>query len=273
MRGFWAFIGVAGCSFSPSNSAPSDGRPLDATVLHDGKSDAPAPGQLCVGTLAYDKICWDLAAHPPQTGVKTFSGSIGPIDTASSQQCDRNAMVGPDNPCVIAADSIVIDTDLRLLGPGGVVFVATTGAIQVTAGHNVNAGALAQAGAGGLAECTGSVAPVGSGGGFGGSFTVRGGNGGDSDEEDEVGGESAPAHDVASINGGCPGGFGGGPGADPGFAGGAVILIGTSIQLDGKILAFGGGGKGSQAAGKGGGGGGAGGLIVLDAPTITSTGG
>ncbi len=113
-------------------------------------------------------------------------------------------------------------------------------------------------------------------GGSGGSFNGVGGLGGGANA---TGGNiSAPGASTASSNAlvtGCPGGNGGGAttGAatgNGGSGGGAVQLFSRrTLQVDGRIYAFGAGGKAGSNANKiGGGGGGSGGFIALDAPVI-----
>lgn len=119
----------------------------------------------------------------------------------------------------------------------------------------------------------------GTGGGAGGSFRGRGGNGSYGDEDPGVAGGvgATPVPSPTEVRGGCDGGRGG-PDTSSGTNGRAVGgLGGGAIQLSarlgitvsGVIHAGGGGGRGAPAnTASGGGGGGSGGFVGLDAPSI-----
>jgi Putative metal-binding motif len=113
-------------------------------------------------------------------------------------------------------------------------------------------------------------------GGSGGSFNGTGGVGGSAKASGDTSDSPLPSQGSSNaLVTGCPGGNGGGAvsggvfGAG-GSGGGAVQLFSRrTLQVDGKIYAFGAGGNaGSRANTIGGGGGGSGGFIALDAPVI-----
>ncbi|MFT3698558.1 MAG: hypothetical protein QM831_35765 [Kofleriaceae bacterium] len=252
---------------------------IDGQMLPDAP-DAK-PGTKCFGSIALDNVCWDDTMVP--SGDKAFNGTLGALDTASSSSCNRMAMTNPDMPCVVAAGSIEINTNLRVIGMNGIVFVATTGDITIASGATIDASGVdvnPTQGAGARTTCSGTTAPEGKAGGFGGSFVDPGGNGGKSaDNNNHNGGVAATVLMTDSIHGGCPGGKGGEQGGcnAPGVAGrsgGAIVLIAKvgKIQLDGAVLAYGEHGTGATDQECGGGGGAAGGLVVLDSMTITGSG-
>jgi hypothetical protein len=210
----------------------------------------------------------------------------GAINTDTSALCSTavewTSNLQPD-ACIIAGASISITSNTSATGSRplvlfslGTITLATTIVLDV-ASHR-----LGSTGAGTQPTVCAAFpqAPVssttGAGGGAGGSFMNKGGGGGSGGNGSAPG--LAPDPDTAAptvLRGGCRGQTGGeaatGSGGAFGAGGGAVYLLArTSIGLAGAINASGAGGIGGLTAG-GGGGGGAGGMIVLAAPSITSS--
>jgi hypothetical protein len=235
--------------------------------------DTPPPdAQVCFGTTTLVKIC--LEAAPTQPLVISTKTQI---DTGDTTMCARTTS-GADNYCVLAGTDINITARLRGVGPKPLVLIASGTITSSAAGeidvgsHRVRDQGEPEAGAGRSAQgCDPSTPPAVGGGGAGGSFLGKGGNGGHvaGGIVDAV--AAAVVNTVTELRGGCPGQDGQGtfPGVG-GFGGGAVFLIaGTSITFAGTINAAGESGDGGHANVSGGGGGGAGGMIGVDAPMIS----
>jgi hypothetical protein len=276
VRGTWALPWlVSACGFSPAQadggSIVHDG--LDAKVFLDARPDAPS-NENCFGSLDYDKVCY-LKSGPQPTGTV----NINALDMRNTEAgiCDANAIVAASNPCVIAADKIIIagTGDLRVTGMRALILLATgTGGININSGGTIDVGSTtADLGAGGVASCAGSTAASAHGGGYGGSFVALGGNGGNDANGNGRGIHATALAPPDALQGGCPGGVGApDTNAVPGNGGGGIALIGATIVVDGIVVADGGGGKGATVDAAGGGGGGAGGMIVLDSTAISGVG-
>jgi hypothetical protein len=213
---------------------------------------------------------YDLCGH---------EAAIGPIhfgrDTMIDTSVDCNVVLfDPDagSLCVIYGTDILVDATVTARGTRPFVLAASggitvTGTVDVSSsGGQIGAGANDRA-------CAAPARMQSSGGGAGGSFHGKGGDGGD--------GAVAPAGAVkaaeavatpTALRGGCAGADQYG---DAGRGGGALALVaGGTIRLDatGRLLAGGAGagarfGGGSSAGG--GAGGGSGGMIALAAPILT----
>jgi hypothetical protein len=283
VRGPWTAVVLAcgACGFSPhaagdaALAADSDGA---TNITADAFPDAP-PGEVCFGTLAYDRICY-LVANVP-SGTKRFQVVLN-VNTDDEPTCtgDVNlAAAVPGNPCIIAAGDIALDAgaELDVFGSRPLILLATgPQGIEVAAGGVINAGAdTISAGPGSPVQCAGTTAAAQKSGGFGGSFLVLGGKGGLGDGNN-VQSRGLPAPVLAAptmLRGGCPGGIGANNDVHtvaPG--GGAVALIAMTITIDGLVAAGGAGGLTPNQDQAGGNGGGAGGMIVLDAPAINGMG-
>jgi len=255
--------------------------------------DVPPAPPLCVGTRV--PVCFDQA---PDMAVMFVEDTD--LDTDRSQRCaqasDRSAEY-----CVVAATQITIAPGVTLRGHGArpLVLVATElidiqGSIDVHSEQS--APSIPGAGAGTAASCpSDGAAPVAAGGGYGGSFQGRGGQGKPANPPELPATAPSPLDQMPELRGGCPGGDGGtvggavGGGAG-GAGGGAVALVGGTIRIhvvpsvgacrvaghlaDGCIDASGAGGTGGAklAGGAGGGGGGTGGMIVIDAEPFDISG-
>lgn len=240
-------------------------------------TDAPTDGNnLCFGSFV--NVCLDKLPTEP---LELTNGDLF-IDTGSDSRCNS----GTTNYCVIAAIrlSIAANLKLRAYGARPLILISTSneplqlsGEIDVGSHPVLQNGPTASgAGAKTAAACL-SLTPApspatGTSGGFGGSF---GGSGGDGEATDGAEGRASAAIDFPSnLRGGCPGGDGanGTSGGQGGSGGGAILIVASSIQLNGKINASGAGGQGGTPTKSGGGGGGSGGMIVIEANPIAGNG-
>jgi hypothetical protein len=254
---------AAACGYPPLNHLTDDAR-LDAT----SSLDAPPDALVCYGTFL--RVCF---AAPPAASMMLTTMDI---DTDASPLCDQQN----DQKiryCVVAGIDFTIRGAQTITAHGNkaLVLLSTTtfdmsGAIDVSSNRSGRRGPGADP-----AGCMNGTPPVVSGGGYGGSFQGKGGNGSDGNPADGKGGAAASPLIAfpAVLRGGCAGGNGiavGGTGeGTAGSGGGAVAIIATQVHLDGNINASGAGGRGGTSNAKsGGGGGGSGGMIVLDTPTI-----
>jgi len=242
----------------------------------DANVDGPPEAQTCFGSFV--TVCFTTLGDVPAKPVMLTADLT--IDTTASSMCDQhNDQMA--KYCVIAGSSFMLSAGktIRATGTKPLVLLSTstimvqgTSTIDVSSNHM--AGLLATgAGANPTTACINGTPPEMAGGGYGGSFGGKGGNG------ERLGTPSANAGVAAAaltppptlLRGGCPGGNGDATGGTGGSGGGAVALIAmTSIQLDGKINASGAAGHGGPATKSGGGGGGSGGMIILDAPFIAA---
>jgi len=284
VRGTWAFVLVSSaCGFSPHATEDGaivvgDSRKDADMVVADALPDSP-PGEICFGTLAYDRICY-LAANVP-SGTKTYQTVQG-IDTDDGPTCNGNTNLAstiPGNPCIVAAASIALslNADLGVFGSRPLILLATgPSGITIGAGTDIDAGANSTSGGPGSPDhCNGTTAATQKSGAFGGSFLALGGKGGLGDGN-PAGSKGLPAPVLAMpamLQGGCPGGIGGNSDAtSPADGGGAIALVAMTLTIDGIVAAGGAGGTTPEQDQAGGNGGGAGGMIVLDALAITGTG-
>jgi len=232
----------------------------------------PPDAQLCFGSLV--RVCFNAADDVPTAPVMLGTTNI-PTDNAPvcHQQNDQATKY-----CVIAGTSITTlpSTILRAYGNKPLVLLSLTtadisGNIDVSSRNGIANPIGAGANPTGSDVCTGAIAAAGVSGGFGGSFSGRGGDG-----ESKEGTQGQPAAVQASfpdkLRGGCPGGDGAASGGRGGDGGGAVAIIAMTIQLSGTINASGAGGHGGPAIKSGGGGGGSGGMIFLDTASVVATG-
>jgi hypothetical protein len=238
----------------------------------DGKPDASST---CFGSFV--KVCFTTLADVPKMPVMLPIDDTIEIDTDSSPMCDQHN--DRNEYCVVAGAGFTLAAgkSIRSYGTRPLVLLSTTtmtlevtSTVDVSSNRNIgpkNTGANANP-----SVCISGTLPELAGGGFGGSFGGKGGDGERLTGAAATTGVAAVAltSPPTQLRGGCPGGNGDAAG---GSGGGAVALIaGTSIQIDGKINASGAGGRGGPATQSGGGGGGSGGMIVIDAPSITATG-
>lgn len=283
MRGIWTIVLVSSaCGFSPHAAGDAAVGIADAAdaprATPDALPDTP-PGEVCFGTLAYDRICY-LAANVP-TGTKTYQVIIN-VNTDDSPTCSGNTNLAstlPGNPCIIAAAEIQLEVnaELDVYGSRPLILLATgPQGIHVGAGTIVDASSNdIGAGPAAPAQCTGATIAGQKSGAFGGSFLALGGNGGLGDGNTAAS-KGLPAPVLSApvmLEGGCPGGIGGSNNFNqvaPG--GGAVALVAMTLTIDGIVAAGGAGGVTPSQDQSGGNGGGAGGMIVLDAPAISGTG-
>lgn len=246
---------------------------LEAPAHEAGGTDAGTRDALpdnCIGRGLFTR-CYDTGEEPMGTWEAQEA-----IDSSNAGMCDAIVpqVDGPEL-CVIERASVVIDTQVYLVGPRPVVIVSSS-TIEITPQALLAAVGFSAGfdGAGARPSCGGTGQPssfsAGAGGG-GGGFGTAGGQGGVGKDTPShaIGG---PATTLVRIEGGCGGGAGGvggsGTPAAGGFGGGAVYFVARdSITMNGWIIASGTGGKGGMTL-DGGGGGGSGGLVGFDAPTI-----
>jgi hypothetical protein len=255
------------CAYPPLPELTGDG---------GGMPDVPPT---CFGSFV--RVCFDSLANVPTMPAMLPSDLTIEIDTDSSPLCDQNNDRKGDF-CVVAGAGITLAAtkSIRAYGTKPLVVLSTTtmtleATSTVDVSSNRGIGPVATGAGANSAMCTSGAAPEFAGGGYGGSFGGKGGNGEQLTGATVTSGVAAPAltSPPTILRGGCPGGNGDASGGAGGAGGGAVALIaGTSIQVDGTVNASGAGGKGGPATQSGGGGGGSGGMIVLDAPSITATG-
>lgn len=250
-------------------SGPLSGQCLGVDQGHDASIDSNLLPENCFGT-GLVTACFDAAPTGTQTiTMDTF------VNTGTSELCTQTMNAVP--ACVIAAESIVVNSGVFLAGTGErpLVLVATG---SITVEGSVDVGSYRQfnfVGAGSdMPGCNAGGAPTGTSGGAGGSFGGRGGNGAAVGSAGMAGDPLAPT----VLRGGCSGQQGADNGAPTGGArgrgGGAVYLIAeTSIAVNGAVRAGGSGaGGGATSASAGGGGGGSGGFIGFDTPSLAISG-
>jgi len=238
--------------------------PQDTVVVGlDGGGDPLTDAALCFGALV--RTCLPAPPREPLA----FTASID-INTSNSSYCEPNI----DQYCVVAATAISIAPQVVVSARGlrALVLVAA-GTIDVQGSIDVSSDVVRTLPGAGAdpATCVRGSLPVDAGGGAGGSFGGRGGNG-----QAIAGANATPAPELMAmpgLRGGCPGQAGSAPddpigGGTGGPGGGAVALVAQTIVLEGRINASGGGGRGGPRGPSGGGGGGSGGMIVLDTSSL-----
>jgi len=256
---------LAGCSFVPVAATPGDGSAMHDAPMIDSPIDAPPD--------AFDPNCFAGGAFyfcltTPPSG----NQSVGDIDTDQcNDQGAQLAMIGQTSVCVVAGSSLDVG-DSNVTGSRPLVLVATG---DITQSGYLDASSATGRGDGPGANdpsCTmntndGSNNAGGAGGGAGGSFGTPGATG--ATGNGTLGGTpgAAAMQPVATLRGGCKGGFGGAGTngqAQPGSGGGAVMLVARgTIHITGTIDVSAAGGSGGHQSKGGGGGGGSGGMIVL----------
>lgn len=232
---------------------------IDAAGGDDGVTiDAPRCFGPLVGGVS-DEFCFTA----PPTGDVVLPGAL---DTSTCPMGERQFNNGVMY-CVIAAARISATSDVVATGALPLLLLASE-SITIARGVTLDASSRSSEsspGAGGNAvQCAflGADASATMGGGAGGTFQGRGGNGGG------TGAGTRAANVLAeAFHGGCPGGKGGGTSSRAGRGGGAVFLSAPTIVVLGGILAAGEGGIVGED-GTGGGGGGSGGIISLVGATI-----
>jgi hypothetical protein len=259
---------IPACGFNSDGNNPGDG---------GGPPDAPPT---CFGSFV--TVCFTTLADVPKVPAMLPGDLTIEIDTDTGTStttpplmCDQhNDQMG--NYCVIAGAGFTLAANhsIRAYGTKPLVLLSTTtitleATSTVDVSSNRNPSPQDKGAAANPSTCVDGIAAQGTGGGYGGTFGGKGGNGEQVDAQ--AGGNAAVAVTPPTmLRGGCRGGSGAGIGGGTGGSGGgAVALIANKIDLNGKINASGAGGLGGPMNRSGGGGGGSGGMIVLDAPSIT----
>jgi hypothetical protein len=247
--------------------------PEDGAITHpklDGNGSSPdvqvgtcygLNGQGNTGLL---QICNPQVAS---TAPLTLTGGFA---TDSDARCTEKVVGDAGKTwsvCVVAAPAITVG-DLTVTGTRPLVLLGLQDLRVVTKLTTFAGAGWSGCPVGGFGIGTTS----GGTGAAGGSFVGPGGAGGGITN---TGGPPPTATQIPrAVRGGCSGAKGGGgAGGGGGLSGGAIYLIsGTTLEVEGKILATGMGGVGggpNSTGGFGGGGGGSGGLIGLDAKQIS----
>ncbi len=264
---------LLGCSFE--HGTVTSGSP-DGGINGSDDIDAPPSGTLCLGAAAY-QVC---VPHP------TMSVTVsGLIDTATAAECAPAQpsgwlAAGQPESCFIFGTSISISGTARFVGARPVVLFASNDiSISGTLDASSKRGE-AKSGPGAPAPSCRSFTQnpeensSGPGGGAGGTFMTKGGNGGDGNASNVEGRAPNPEPKPMRLRAGCNGqrgGVGDEPPGPPGAGGGAVYLVaGGTITISGIINASGAGGANgnNEATKSGGSGGGSGGMIKLHATSI-----
>jgi hypothetical protein len=257
------------CEVGPSDAA-SDTGDLQTDAATDGSS-----GTACYGPLGAWQVC--LSSVP--TGSVTLPSLL---DTDASPIClaaQPSGWTPTQAPaCFVVGESVTVGA-ASVTGTRPLVLLAQNEIVVNTlldvASHH--GGKPAPASPSNACQPFGRIPQgggIGDGGGAGGSFMTRGGNGGVGDNGQRQNGQASPPEATAPIqlHGGCAGQPGGTSAVNnAGAGGGAVYLVSRgSIVVSGVINASGGGGSGDTKR-TGGNGGGSGGMIVLYGTTITAT--
>jgi hypothetical protein len=257
---------------------------FQSSAAHDGGDDSGTPnGPRCFGSFV--TVCFTTLADVPTKSVMVLDDL--PIDTGSWSMCDQhNDQM--TKYCVVAGTSFTLSPSktIRAYGSKPLVLLSTStmtlpalSTVDVSSNRlNDSTDPKAKGAGANPAACATNAGtpPEMAGGGYGGSFGGKGGDGERLSGAQATSGIAAAALSAPPtlLRGGCSGGNGDNTGGAGGSGGGVVALIATtSILLDGTINASGAGGHGSPATKSGGGGGGSGGMIVLDSPSITGTAG
>jgi hypothetical protein len=254
-RAWWVVLATSGCGsvFGLGDPQPL---PLDA------------PGASCI------VAGFDLCAHQQPNGPIHFE-----VDTTINTTLDCNVVLF--NPtggsvCVIYASDLTVTSTVRATGARPLVLAATgditiDGTLDVSSSMAGGTGAAANDPTCAVKRVNGST----SGGGAGGSFRGKGGDGGAGTVSVGTAGLAGDSVALpAVLRGGCPG-YAALGGVSPG--GGAVrVVASTSLNVTatGRVLANGAGGQpaGQLFGGYGGVGGASGGMIQLAAPSIAIQG-
>src|SRR4051812_41474418 len=197
-----------GCAPDFPSGSPDDGGGRDNNMTPDA--------QLCFGSFV--NVCFDSMADVPQTA-RTLSGEI---DTDNSPLCDLTASVDGSKTtyCVVTGMGLMVAsaTTVRGVGNRPLVLLSTTsfdllGDIDVSSTKT----ALTQsngAGANPATACPDGTPASGNSGGYGGSFSGRGGDG-----EGKNGAQGQPPAAAGAFpptpRGGGPRGNGGTAGPPP----------------------------------------------------------
>lgn len=302
-------LGVCGGGGGGGGGLPDADLP-DAEVLHDAAPADAALFMPSNGVDP--STAFALTLPTLVDGTATFNVDTGRITGALQRQPGAGVtnnigyeqrMFGTTPLAVFSFHSLAVteDSKIQFAGTRSVVFVVArdvvvAGEIDLAGctagacpGPGGGAGTLYVATGGGCGGGTGGVTnnnnfgDTGGGGGAGGTNGAKGGN----DDESSglllggAGGVACIPETLEPLVGGS-GGAGGGPGVGPatrgGSGGGALqITAYRSITITGVIDAGGGGGGAGSPDPNGdnagaGAGGGAGGAILLEAPTVSSTG-
>jgi hypothetical protein len=224
----------------------------------------------CYGSFV--RVCFPTA---PASQKVLDTIDINTDATDASSQCDQKNDQ-KDRYCVIAGAGFMLPGGTKITAHGSKPLVLLSTAMFDLSGNvdvsSSRSGSQPKGPGADPADCVNGTPPTVSGGGYGGSFHGKGGNGSDGKPADGSGGGAAEALTIfpSVVRGGCPGAAGtpmGVTGAG-GSGGGAIAIIATQLHVEGSINASGEGGSGGSVIRSGGGGGGSGGMIVLDASMI-----
>ncbi len=262
---------VAGCGFTPSHAqATADGPASDVpTTTPDRPSGPPDAPPICYGA-GLETVCLDAAPVAPYPG-----GDLAILTDVEGPMCRTDVSQPSDGSlCVVAFTDVMLTGTISGHGARPLVVIAAdmfdvtdTGAIDV-ASHA--SGTPQSLGAAANGPCNAALASAAHGGGAGGSFGGTGGVGG---SPFGAAGRPGDPISVTSLRGGCVGFDGTGSIGNHGDGGGAVVLIASTLQIDGQVNASGDGARGGSGTGYGGGGGGgSGGLIAIVATMLSGSG-
>ena len=287
MRAAWVLF-LIGCGFQ-SRTSGNPGTGSDAG-LPDGDVDDLSP--ICpMIALGNPQFLASACATPDRARVEitvdtSFDTDSGSSTPDSGLTCARvttgNPATGPDDVCILAAASIVIQPNVVLSAHGSIPFALFARSVIIRGTVDVASHLGGVPGAGSLhAGCIPGKLPTGAGGGRGGDAADLGGHGGDDGSTAMTGATGGGTFSFNNLSGGGCGGtqgaVGGNPGTDGGITtggagGGALWIVSLSsdlvLEAGAKINASGSGGAGARDPSRGGAGGGAGGLILLQAPRI-----
>ncbi len=286
MRTAWVLF-LIGCGFQ-SRTAGNPDAGSDASVLPD--SDQVDLSQICpMIALGNPQFLAAACATPTQaliritasTSFDTDLGTSAPDDGLRCVRVSTGNATTPNDVCVLAAASIVVQSGGALSAHGSIPFALFARSVTLQGTVDV-ASHPGRPGAGSLLSgCIPGTLPTGGGGGRGGDAADRGGHGGDDGSNPMTGASGGGTFSFNNLsNGGCggtQGAVGGGGGSDGGIAtggagGGALWIVSLSsalvLEAGATINASGASGAGGKEPGRGGAGGGAGGLILLQAPSI-----
>ncbi len=268
-----------------------DGGFVDGGVLDDASPGIPDAALFDGGNdscdIGDDSIC---ATGPVQTEI-VISTDSEVLDTDTDSRCRTFTTAEGAVVCLIYTDSFTVQggSVLNVVGSKP-LFVASIGSITIDGRVDVSSSRNGLRGAGSnSSQCPPPLIPAANGvssggGGAGGSFQGKGGNGGFGD----VGGgidtfgaiASTPEGLPDKLRGGCEGSSGGTGDnsfipSEPGAGGGAIAFLSTisfTVSSTGSLFANGSGaGRGIQERG-GGAGGGSGGMLTMTAPSVVLQG-